>query len=465
MSVPNIFASDSGSIPLSQLDANFAYIVSGTTVMTGVKSITGSLAILNNAAATVNSDYLLNLNRLVVTPTDAKPYDLLAAGEFTLTGTAVKNGGGVLSVPTARVVYAGITCNFNGVDSETSALSGFNAVTDNTLTNPPLMWGGEVHVSKTTGVVDSQMIGFEIGVHKAPALSTQSCVGLLCNSNDFSSITASRAGEGVRIQGNRGWTYAIRYFDLNGSTELFSVSQTGLVHAAGGLKSDSLVGIGAAPNSVTALLVSGALMSGTSQYGARITPTASSAATSVAVGLLAGVATAAASFTCTGAASLYSQAPTQGAGSTITTAYGLFLETPSVGGTNLVIGSSSGATLTTAGAWTNAPSWRALKDVKRPLHYGDAQNWLEWVRDGYQGYVYRYHGRTGGPVDGTKAYDHVGFLLDDVPQDIREVLCDEESGGISTKDFDGFLLTVCQQLARDNKRLEERLAALEAKMA
>jgi hypothetical protein len=40
------------------------------------------------------------------------------------------------------------------------------------------------------------------------------------------------------------------------------------------------------------------------------------------------------------------------------------------------------------------------------------------------------------------AYDHFGFLLDDVPQDLREVWCSDASGTLSTKDTDGFLLAM-----------------------
>lgn len=468
MSVPNIFANDSGSIPLSELDANFAYLTDGNTVLAGAKQLTGSLAVVKNAGVTTESDFLLNLNRLVNNPTDALPYDALAAGEYTITGTAVVNGGGVLSFPCARTVYAGITSNFNGATSQTSAVSGFNQVTDGSISAPPLMWGAEFHVSKASGVADSQMIGCDVQVHKAPALGAAGCVGVNIASADLGSFTATRAGVALQIGGARGWTQGIVYNDINGTTNLFTVDQHGLGYFAGGLEIPlgGTMAIGTTPQTTTGFLVTGAVTTtGTVQSAANFSATTSSAATSLGAAVIGKVTTAAASFTQTSAVGFYSSAHVKGAGSTISTAYGIFLETQTVGNTNLLIGSTAGATLTTSGVWTNAPSWAVLKDITGEITENDSAGWLEWVRDGYRAVTYRYHGKDGGPVDQAEDHDHLGFLLDEVPEHIRKVVCANDSGAISTKDFDGFLLTVCQQLARDNAALLRRVEALEARGA
>lgn len=71
-------------------------------------------------------------------------------------------------------------------------------------------WGGDLHVEKAAGVRDGSMVGLEVGVHKAPALSSAKCRGFDLWSGDRSGITASRAGDALYLHGDRGWTNFLR---------------------------------------------------------------------------------------------------------------------------------------------------------------------------------------------------------------------------------------------------------------
>lgn len=124
----------------------------------------------------------------------------------------------------------------------------------------------------------------------------------------------------------------------------------------------------------------------------------------------------------------------------------LYLGTPSGGSTNVVIDSASGATLTTAGVWTNNPSWAALKSGIRDPDQGSVVRWANWLRDSYSPKHYRYAAPDSYTPE--RDYGHFGFLLDDVPDEIRHIWCANEGGGISTKDTEGFLLAMVQECLR-----------------
>jgi len=145
----------------------------------------------------------------------------------------------------------------------------------------------------------------------------------------------------------------------------------------------------------------------------------------------------------------------------------LYLGTSSGTGASIV-GSDVGASLTTAGAWTNAPSWAAQKDHIRVVPDAELGRWFDWVSNDHQPVRYRHpeiRNADGDMVIHTPEgdYDHFGFLLDDVPQDVREVWCVNESGGLSTKDTEGFLLAMLKVSGQRIKTLEARLEALESK--
>src|SRR5215831_19022078 len=145
----------------------------------------------------------------------------------------------------------------------------------------------------------------------------------------------------------------------------------------------------------------------------------------------------------------------------------LWLGTPSGTGP-VIIDSSVGAQLTTAGAWTNAPSWAAQKNQIRYVAEDETGRWFDWLASDHKPIRYRHpeiRNDAGEVIQFTPKgdYDHFGFLLDDVPQDIREVWCVNESGGLSTKDTEGFLLAMLKVSGQRIKTLEARLEALESK--
>ncbi len=83
-------------------------------------------------------------------------------------------------------------------------------------------------------------------------------------------------------------------------------------------------------------------LTGTSQYGALIFPTVSSAATTAAYGINLGIQTTAASYTITNAYGLNIISPVIGSGSAITTNHGLYVAAQTTGGTNYAIFTNAG---------------------------------------------------------------------------------------------------------------------------
>lgn len=123
----------------------------------------------------------------------------------------------------------------------------------------------------------------------------------------------------------------------NGTLPSWSTTPTveGLVANSSGIQvTAGNVGVGIAPAATTGLRINGAILSGaTSQYGNRVDPTFSSAATVAGYGDYIQVVTAAAVFTLTDAYGSYIATPSKGAGSAITNAYGLYVEAQTAGGT------------------------------------------------------------------------------------------------------------------------------------
>lgn len=88
---------------------------------------------------------------------------------------------------------------FNYADTQLSSIPGLQAL--------------DAHVYKVTNVPDSTMIGLEVGMHKAPPLNTTNKYGIWLYSNDHGPVLgATRADVGMQIEGNAGWTWAIKYF-------------------------------------------------------------------------------------------------------------------------------------------------------------------------------------------------------------------------------------------------------------
>lgn len=225
---------------------------------------------------------------------------------------------------------------------------------------------------------------------------------------------------------------------------------------------------GANANVALQISGSGMLGSGTNTQGLAVAYTIPTTSTGLHDALYSAPATAASAFILGQLNGLRVANFNKGAGSTVTTFFGidvdalsgatggttaeLFLGTPSGNTTNVIITTTAGATLTTAGAWTNAPSWAELKSDIRDPDAADLGRWFDYLATDYRPVHYRYnqpHLYTQ-PQD----YDHFGFLLDELPQDLREVVCSGPDGGISTKDTEGFLLAMVSQLCRRIKALE-----------
>jgi len=245
---------------------------------------------------------------------------------------------------------------------------------------------------------------------------------------------------------------------------------------------------GANPNATILLSVSNApgVISGANQYGISLgNVCSSSACTGTFDGIYTGLSTQAASYTTTQANNLHIGGFALGSGSVITTAagiriescnaagattiYGLYVNNPAGGGTMYPIYASNTAYLSTAGAWTNAPSWRAGKVAITEVDGQQTGQWFDWLTERHQPVRYRHplvldaDGAPVGPFTEERAYDHFGFLLDDVPEDVRQAICYDESGALSTKDVEGFLLAMLKVSGQRIKTLEARLEALESK--
>lgn len=116
---------------------------------------------------------------------------------------------------------------------------------------------------------------------------------------------------------------------------------------------------------------------------------------------------------------------------------------------NASLTSSTGATLTSGGIWTNNPSWRALKDDITKISNVESRDLLNWVRNEFQPVRYRY---KNDPAP------HLGFLLDDMPKNVQNIVtAGDPKGGISTKDSEGLLMLLVKELAREVQQLKNQL--------
>jgi len=153
--------------------------------------------------------------------------------------------------------------------------------------------------------------------------------------------------------------------------------------------------------------------------------------------------------------------------------YCVVLAQPSGGTTNQVINTASGAYLSVGGTWTNNPSWAKDKVNIQAAEQTDMDRWFDWMRDAHTPVSYRHpvvwgvtdeHTQTEGVLGAyteDHAYDHFGFLLDDMPQEIRQVICYDADGALPTKDVEGFLMAMVKVAGQRIALLESRIAVLE----
>lgn len=152
---------------------------------------------------------------------------------------------------------------------------------------------------------------------------------------------------------------------------------------------------------------------------------------------------------------------------TLTNNNAIYATSPSGGTTVKVIDTNAGggtpAFLSTAGSWTNASSWKAGKVDLISAPREEIRGYLDLLAAAPQPQWYRFPRVVCGDPEsddhqagvcacrgGHQDYEHptLFHLLDDLPAEIRRVICTDESGGIGTKDTDGFLLACVQELAR-----------------
>lgn len=333
-----------------------------------------------------------------------------------------------------------------------------------------LLSGSDVHLVINNGRTPTRPVGSIFGVN----VGADQNFWLRSNSNTLN-INATNDAYNANVALN-----------ISASTTTFD---------AGGIEiSGGNVGIGTSPTTGYGLLMQGnsiAADGASSGAGITVNPTFGSGVTNVATGIQ-GILTTAASITVTETRSLQANNPNKGSGATITTAKGLNIDGITAGGTNnygafintpsgasgnnthLVLGAASTtgnqyidtnagsgtpAHLTTSGSWTNASSWREGKTSLKEVTVDQVQNWLSLLAKMPQPQFYRYPHTSlqGGHLP--QHYNSMFHLLDDIPQEIREVICDDAGGGISTKDTDGFLLACIQEHERAIQRLLQNTKA------
>lgn len=140
----------------------------------------------------------------------------------------------------------------------------------------------------------------------------------------------------------------------------------------------------------------------------------------------------------------------------------------STGGTNnfQIYDNDLGAKLT-GGTWTNAPSWRRLKKDITTISSDDINDCYDWLLT-YDPVTFRYKDTLRERPDTKEKYTvkddspfpHTGFILDDMPEKMREFIMATDDGGISTKDMEGVILMLLQKAAKKIKELENRLDLL-----
>lgn len=243
--------------------------------------------------------------------------------------------------------------------------------------------------------------------------------------------------------------------------------------AGTGVRVDGYLGVGTAPSATVGIAMGGAVSAGASANATGVGAVNGTLAKTASGGELHGIESSLflsvpAGITCDRATQFYGGTIAATVGGTLTNHNIAYFGVPVNGTTVRVIDTGSGAYLTTGGVWTNNPSWAALKEGVRRVGDEEVRGWLDWLRDDYRPVRYRYRfDRTEAGPDGrprtvtvrdqSYEYDHLGFLLDDMPAHVREIVCADPAGGISTKDTEGFLLALVKGLALEVAELRARV--------
>jgi hypothetical protein len=163
----------------------------------------------------------------------------------------------------------------------------------------------------------------------------------------------------------------------------FNISSTGAASFFGNAVSMGSLAISAAAMTAdSVILVDGTwTTSGSNRVGVSSRPLFDSSVTTGGAAFSAALRTATASFTMANGYGIYVGPGSKGAGSTITNHYGVYVDTTALGGTKniglhlqtptgtgaVIIDTQVGAQLTAAGVWTDAPSYRHLKEEIQSL--------------------------------------------------------------------------------------------------
>lgn len=229
-------------------------------------------------------------------------------------------------------------------------------------------------------------------------------------------------------------------------------------------------------NTRAVAVLQGALAAGSSENGFAIHASAAitkSANTGVLGSLLAAsLITINGSVTAGRAAQVYAEGITATVTGTLTNHNALYCGTPINGSTVRVIDSAAGGYLTTGGVWTDNPSFASLKRNIAPVTVNELDDLLAWFASSYKPVRYRYADAyetrtdhsTGKSTEHLTRYErddvdnpHFGYLLDDMPANICEIVCSDKSGGISGKDERGLLLALVSRLSSRLSHAEARL--------
>lgn len=363
MSVPYTFASATGSIPLSQLDANFA---TGITIGNSSVLLGGTITTLNNmslanvAITSVNTQFpngfLANSNVIVGTTTINLGSTVTTVDGLTLSNVTISSGNVTISNVSTTNVSA-TTANVTTANVGTLIVTG-NETAFNNITAASANVSGTANISTLT-VVSNSTVGGNVtitgNVSASNGTFTSANVSGTANVSTFVVIGNETIGGNSSVTGNI--TAAKGTFtssNISGTANVQTLAVTQDVTTAGNVTLGSAttntvtvkgyMALGT-PNASRAINIESAALTGTAQVGVYSTITGTSAATASVRGFTSLPSTAAASFTVTDVAGYWFAGISQGAGSTITNAHGLYISDPSVGTNNYGITSlvSSGS--------------------------------------------------------------------------------------------------------------------------
>lgn len=278
MSVPYTFASATGSIPLSQLDANFA---TGITIGNSSVLLGGTITTLNN----------MSLANVAITSVNTQfPNGFLANSNVIVGTTTINLGSTVTTVD--GLTLSNVTISSGNVTISNVTTTNVSATTANV--------SGTANVSNLV-VIGNASVGGNVTING----NVSAANGTFTSSNVSGTANVST----LIVTGNE---------TVNGNVTLGDAS-TDTVTVNG------YMGVGITPSPNVGVLTRPSGLTTTTQIGVLGGVLASSAATTLVAGVYGEGRTAATAFTVSDLAALYANNTTRGAGSTITSQHGLYI--------------------------------------------------------------------------------------------------------------------------------------------